>query len=71
MGLEAKVIYYEDLADKNTFATTAIDMLSFFELTAIVDLQKNQPPLVAQSSINYMSNEEKSNVKALFFYFGE
>jgi len=66
MGLEAKVIYYEDLADKNTFATAAIDMLSFFELTPIVDLQKNQPPLVAQSSINYMSDEEKSNVKAFF-----
>jgi len=64
MGLEPKLVYYEDLANTNTFAHTSTDMLSFFELTPVVDPAVSQPLLTAQGPTNYLSNQEKTNVQA-------
>jgi len=66
MGLEPKIVYYEDLADKNTYETAVIDMLSFYELTPIVNPETVKPPLVAQGPLDFMNDLEKSNIIAFF-----
>jgi len=71
MGLESKLVYYEDLADKDSFASYAVDMLAFFEMTPVVNPTGNQPPLVTQGPTNYLNSEEKSKSKTFIDILAE
>jgi len=66
MNLEPRIINYEDLANKDTFASTAVGMLHFFGLTPIVDPSTSQPPLVAQGPLHYLTMAERKKVIGLF-----
>lgn len=63
VGITPHVVYYEDLVESSTYASTAASLFGYLELAPVVNYETGKPSLAEEGPLGFFSTTDKSNIK--------